>query len=382
MKVMMTVPHQGIDGPIPKLVKLMTQGLRELSVEVVESPYSRRLATQAKEEPIARKILDRTSDLSKLISQARQSQPDILFANTAQDRNSFLRDLPMALAAKALRLPTVLLYHGSSADLLDQSSLLRCFTKLLFLLTDGLLLLSREEILSFKRYWPCHRYAVVRYPAVIDSPAALAVPDSFPLDWRNTELPTLCFVGRLVSAKGIQELLEAMPIVLQRINCRLAILGEGELDHSLQQRVHDLGLEKDVFFAGYVKDERELQAWYNAATCLVLPTYREGFPVVVLEAMATGLPIVCTRVQGIADHMQEGVHAFFVPPRDPQILATRLIELLQNQSIQAQMADANRELIRQFQPVKVMQEYLNFFEQVLANRKQIYRVSNGNGERD
>lgn len=369
MKVLMTIPHVGVHGPIPKLVALMSKGLRELGVDVIEVPYSRRLVSQAGQESFCRKIFDRTSDLSNLISHARKSKPDILFANTAQDMNCFLRDIPMAAAAKTLGLPTVLFYHGSSADLLEENRLLRYFTSMLFSLSNGLVVLSQEEILPFRRYWPDHRLGVVRYPAVIEVSDESVLNFQYPPQWVGSKLPLLLFAGRLIPPKGIQELVEAMPVVLRQVQCRLAVLGEGELYKPLQERVRELRLEEFVYFTGYVKDEQQLHTWYRKASCFVLPTYwREGFPVVILEAMAYGLPIVCTRVRGIADYLHEGEHAFFTEPRNPKMLASRLVELLKNPSIRVKMGDANRELIRQFRPAMAMQDYVDFFREVSASQ--------------
>jgi glycosyltransferase involved in cell wall biosynthesis len=361
----MTVLHPGVNGPIPKLVPPMVQGLTELGVEVIQIPYSRRLGTQAREEPLLTKIFDRTDDLKALAVKARQTRPDILLANTTQDPNSLLRDIPMAFVARLFGIPIVLLYHGSRAQFLSSNRSLRAMTGVLLSLTNGLLLLSSQDVPLFRHYWPRHRYANVRLPfSASGLPSGKPFPNGYPRSWPASRRPLLLFVGRLVSDKGIQDLVEALPIVLTRVMCRLAILGEGELAPSLQKRIRTLGLEDVVHFAGYVRDQDELQSWYNAATCLVLPTYLEGFSVVVLEAMANSLPIICTRVGGMVDHLHDGIHALYVPPRNPPALAARVIELLENPALQKQMSRANRELIQQFQPVEVMREYVEFFRQV------------------
>jgi glycosyltransferase involved in cell wall biosynthesis len=366
MRVLMTVPHPGIDGPIPKLAPLMEEGLRAWGADVLQVPYSRRLATQAIEEPLLRKVGDRSKDLAHLVAQAREYRPDLLFANTSQDWNSLYRDIPMALSCRCLGLPSVLLYHGSRANLLGVNRVLRTMTALLVSLTDGLLLLSSEELPAFQRYWPRHRYGIVPLPAAATMPSGSEPPQGFPPTWAARPLPLVLFVGRLIAEKGIPEVIEAMVALQAATPCRLAVLGEGELRTQLIERVRQLGLEEVVHFAGYVKDHRQVQSWYRSATCLVLPTYwPEGFPVVVLEAMACGLPLVCTAARGMADYLQDGTHALLVPPRDAVTLAARMGQLLADVDLRTRMSAANRQLIQCFQPAHVMRQYLDFFEQVL-----------------
>ena len=366
----MIVAHPEIHGPIPKLNFLMRQGLEALGVKVRVVPYSRRQPSQAKSEPFLAKIVGHIKDMWGFVVNVRAERPDLLFvAHTTQDWNSILRDFPLVvLNHYFLRIPIVFLYHGSRAQELDTNSRLRFITNLFVSMTNGHLLLSEEELPYFKKHWPGHPLSCVPYPAVTSDANVVDLPRSFPEKWKDTDLPVLLFAGRVVRSKGIQELIDAMPIVLQRVKCRLVVLGEGALLKQLRARVFQGGIEGFVHFAGYVEEQKELQAWYYASHVFVLPTYwREGFPVVLLEALANGLPIVCTKIRGAADYFQDGINALFVPPRDPATLAKKLTELLENETLRGRMSHANRELIQQFEPAKAMNKYLYFFKKVLKD---------------
>jgi glycosyltransferase involved in cell wall biosynthesis len=103
----------------------------------------------------------------------------------------------------------------------------------------------------------------------------------------------------------------------------------------------------------------ELSHEYRVATIFVLPSWSEGFPTVLAEAMDAGLPIVTTRIHGAADHLIAGENALFVERRDVNGLASALIMLLEDRDLRARMASANRERIRIFEPRVVAAEYLH-----------------------
>jgi glycosyltransferase involved in cell wall biosynthesis len=103
----------------------------------------------------------------------------------------------------------------------------------------------------------------------------------------------------------------------------------------------------------------ELSHEFRVATIFVLPSWSEGFPTVLAEAMDAGLPIVTTRIHGAADHLIAGENALFVEPRDVNGLASALIRLLEDRDLRTRMASANRERIRIFEPNVVAAEYLH-----------------------
>ena len=130
-----------------------------------------------------------------------------------------------------------------------------------------------------------------------------------------------------------------------------------------------LGVDDSVELAGYLEGEK-LARLYSTADVFALPTsWYEGFPTVILEAMAAGLPIVTTRSRGPADHLIEGQHALFVPPGSPQELASALKRLLVDSELRTRMADANREKVREFDPDIVAAEYFLALKQIVAAKE-------------
>jgi glycosyltransferase involved in cell wall biosynthesis len=131
----------------------------------------------------------------------------------------------------------------------------------------------------------------------------------------------LLYVGRLTPEKGPDLLLDAFAgLVARRPAAQLAIVGSGVLEPALRRRVGALGIGHRCRFVGQ-RSRADVARWLNAATLLVLPSRAEGVPNVLLEAVASGTPVVATRVGGVAEALEEDAAGLLVPPGDPPALA-------------------------------------------------------------
>lgn len=132
------------------------------------------------------------------------------------------------------------------------------------------------------------------------------------------------FIGRFVADKGIHELAEAFCRLADR-NIRLLMVGAPENEHG-NADIHALEADPRVIFSdGWVSDTR---LWLAAADCLVFPSYREGFPNVVLEAGAMGLPSVVTDINGSREIITHGENGMIVPPRNAEALFSAMEEMM------------------------------------------------------
>lgn len=140
--------------------------------------------------------------------------------------------------------------------------------------------------------------------------------------------PIVLTVGNLHAHKGQQLLLEAMPLLRQRHpRACLVVVGDGPDRGTLRDRAQALGLADAVVLAGQVPNA-ELARWYSAADVLVLASSREGWPNVLLEAMACGTPVVASRVGGIPEVVQSSDVGRLVTERTPAAFAAAIDELL------------------------------------------------------
>jgi glycosyltransferase involved in cell wall biosynthesis len=161
---------------------------------------------------------------------------------------------------------------------------------------------------------------------------------------------SLLWVGRLDPDKGLEFLLEAFRLLCAGApdTLSLHLVGDGSAAGGFKERVRQMGLESSVQFHAYVPFGPQLRALYERATVFVLPSNEsEGFPKVIMEAMATGLPVVATAGAGIPFLVKDGVHALLVPPRDPSALAEAVERVLSDEDLYHRLSVAGLDLARQ-----------------------------------
>jgi glycosyltransferase involved in cell wall biosynthesis len=229
-------------------------------------------------------------------------------------------------------------------------------------MTDGVLVLSSAEAQNIARFnprVPVHVVANAFRPSE-SGPGERAehVPDAEPLRF--------LFVGRLIEEKGIFEMLSAFAAVSARHKCRLVLVGDGPRAADVTRRIAELGLTEKVTVKGFLTGD-QLGATYRNADVFVFPSYSEGFPTVIAEALHAGLPIVTTRIRGMADHLVEGRNALFVAPREVDRLAGALERLVLDAELRHRMGTSNREKVADFAPSVVAAQYLDALAEIVRN---------------
>ncbi len=158
----------------------------------------------------------------------------------------------------------------------------------------------------------------------------------------------ILFVGRLHQVKGLEYLIEAISYVNQtEPNARLILAGDGPEKEKLERVASDLGLSNRVSFSGWVANEH-IPTYMVASDVFVLPSLSEGFPNVLLEAMAAGLPIVATNVSGIPSIVDNGINGFVVEPRNPAQIAARIVSILSDRELVLRISGNNRKKAQRY----------------------------------
>ncbi|MGD1049074.1 MAG: glycosyltransferase [Candidatus Krumholzibacteriaceae bacterium] len=174
-------------------------------------------------------------------------------------------------------------------------------------------------------------------------------------------------VGRMVPQKNHKLLIEALSLVRRAVpDAHLAIVGEGELRDGLAAYAADLGVSECVSLLG---ETRDIGHFYGAIDVFCLSSDFEGMPLVLLEALAAGVPAVSTEVEGIHEIMEDGRTGLLVPKGSAQLLAGRIVELLRDPSRAAGLAANGRKMVRErFSAEKMIEAIEAVYEEVLANR--------------
>ncbi|HUC00754.1 MAG TPA: glycosyltransferase [Solirubrobacterales bacterium] len=150
------------------------------------------------------------------------------------------------------------------------------------------------------------------------------------------------YVGRLVPFKGQAILLEATAALRRRgIDARLTMIGEGPAREGAERRAAEFGLNGEVRFAGAVGQD-EIRSHYAAADVFCLPSFAEGVPVVLMEAMAMAVPVVTSRIMGISELVDDGAQGLLVRPGRADELAAALERLARDPELRERLGRGGR----------------------------------------
>ena len=189
---------------------------------------------------------------------------------------------------------------------------------------------------------PTEKFAVIRLGIPLDERLGDA---SAELDYRRLygigeDAFVVGWVGRMTGVKDTGAVLEIVRTTRERgVDAVLCMVGDGPDRERLEQLAHDLGIARSTFFVGYQED---VAGYYRLFDAFLLPSVNEGTPVSAIEALASGTPVVATRVGGVPDVVRDGVDGFLVEPGDTEAAAERLAELARDPALRARLGDAGR----------------------------------------
>jgi glycosyltransferase involved in cell wall biosynthesis len=273
------------------------------------------------------KTLRRLADCWRFAAQLRKNNIDLVHLNPSLDTKSFIREGFFTLLARANKKKVVVFFHGwkKTCEVNIERYFLWIFN-CIFGKADALIVLSNENKETLKR-WSVIKPIYKEVTVINDNELA-------GFDIRNTlkkrkssKTWRVLFLARIIREKGIYEAIEALSLVQSAHPAvELVIAGDGaELDN-VKAFVRARNFQ-NVTFAGYVRDE-EKRRRFQEAHIFFLPSYSEGCPVSVIEAMAYGLPVVTRSVGGVVDFFKNGRNGFISQSLDPNVLAGQIEKLL------------------------------------------------------
>jgi glycosyltransferase involved in cell wall biosynthesis len=283
---------------------------------------------------ILRKGMAALTAFVKYLSLLGAGKVAVLHVHSAS-RWSFMRKSLLVLPTFLWRKPVIFHLHGAEFINVYENelgSVAKAYIRFI---------LSRcTEIVVLSERWRAMLEAIVRHKAirVIMNPIDCTAPAASKEDVANTG--TMLFLGELGHRKGIFVLLDAVTRLGDKFNWKLLVGGNGDVA-GVEKRVAELGIGDKVRLLGWV-DGPNKAALLDAATFLVLPSYAEGLPMSMLEAMAHGTAVITTPVGGIPDLFEDGVDGILVPPGDAEKLSNAIAYLLENPTIRKQMGIEGR----------------------------------------
>lgn len=172
----------------------------------------------------------------------------------------------------------------------------------------------------------------------------------------------ILFVGRLVPLKGVELLISALSKVTY--DYEMIIVGTGPEKENLERQCRELNIYDRVCFVGY-KNREELKELYQSSSIFILPTKDDCFALVVLEAMCSGMPIICSQyADGIYDLIEDGKQGYIINPYDAGTFADKINELLKNRNLSKAMGEAAFKRIDKFRFSEVSKPFIKAIESV------------------
>ncbi len=195
------------------------------------------------------------------------------------------------------------------------------------------------------------------------------------------EGPVLLTVARLANEKGHRFLIQALPGLLAEWTSLVCVfVGEGESREALLDLAREHGVDQSCRFVGSKDDVVD---WYAAADVVVLPSLSEGFPFVVLEALAMSRPVVATNVNGVPEIIHDGCTGLLVPPRNPKALEAALQTLLRDPCLAARLGKAGQqEVAARFTAEKMVQHTVEVIEEAMPALRGSTHVAQGQIQRE
>ncbi len=267
----------------------------------------------------------------------------LVHINTSLNARAYWRDLAYLAVAKMLGARLVYQVHGGELPqrFFARSAALTGFLRFTLKVPDLVVVLAQVELEAYRNFVPEQR--VVALPNAIDCRAYGAVAT---VQGQPGQALRLVYIGRIAREKGLYETLQGMRLAHELgVEARLVIAGSGAEEVRLRRYAQALGIAARTCFVGPVfgADKVKLLA---GADVMILPSYSEGLPYALLEAMAAGVPVITTGVGAIPDVVTDGIHGFLVPPRDGKSIAESLAIMAGDRERLAWMSRACRRRIR------------------------------------
>lgn len=284
------------------------------------------------------------------------TRPGIVHVHTAS-RASFVRKSFLLGMARLFGCKTIFHLHGAEFQQFSRDEagpIMRWWIRRTLEKSSKVIALSDSWAEYLAKYAPMASIEVVSNSVkVVSLPA------------QPSENPKrILFLGRADKRKGIYELLSAIAISKQHVpEIKLAIGGDGDLD-AIKTEIVRLGVEKNVEILGWVNQEKKLEELAHAGV-FTLPSFDEGLPMSMLEAMAAGKAVVVTPVGGIPEAIDHGINGLLVPVGDAKALSDALVTLISSQELRQLLGqNALKTVKERFSTDVVLEKLSNLYREL------------------
>lgn len=196
---------------------------------------------------------------------------------------------------------------------------------------------------------------------------------------KPNDVINLLFISRLSLQKGIEPLIKACGQLKKDgiENFKLTIVGDGPLREKMFSLISELNISDKIDFKGWMRLE-DIPEIYRGADVFLLPSIMEGMPSVVLQAMATGLPVIGSKVEGFSEVLEDNVNGFCIEYGDYKSLASSIHKLISSKTLREQMSKSSLEKSKVFSWETIAKKYLELYKEALNKKVDMPELSLSN----
>jgi len=208
--------------------------------------------------------------------------------------------------------------------------------KKLLNISDAVITVSQgvaDELRSYYGFSGTHLYLITN---VVDT-------EFYKPDTHSTKEKKLLYVGRLAYRKGLFEIVKSASIVVKAYpDVKYVIVGSGPLENKIRKMVDRDNISLNFEFCGEIRDSSKIVQYYQNAYAVLFPSYYEGCPIALLEAMACGKPVISTNASFTKGILEDGLNAILIKPKSAEELAKATIKLLSSEELCKSLGEAAR----------------------------------------
>lgn len=337
IKVLILSPDKRTPGGVTNLIQVISENF-STKIEAHHLFIGKSIKSEWQIVSLFKPIMDSI----RLFKKTKNSHYDVIHINPSLNPKSILRDgLFMLVINMRKPLKALVFFHGwkeKSAQIILKNKLLCFFMRMTYGKAKKIVVLA-EKFAKQLVDMGIDRNQIILISTMFDGSLFAGIKKQ-----SDNNHIILLFMSRFVAGKGIMELLDAFnKIRMLHPELSLHLAGDGSEKIAVEKKISELNLQKNVKLPGYIKGKEKAQELVNA-DIFILPSYSEGCPISLLEAMAAGLPVITTAVGGIPDIITEGENGILLANHTSSEIERGIKKMLGSEIERRKIGELNKKI--------------------------------------